>query len=139
MIFWRLTLFLHLLEEQEFVGYKFKKQFVCGETTSRFHCHDLPQISCDDARLLKVVPSLLSPGESFYYMGNVCETQITENGGATLRFNLVSDNFEMYTEQYRIMATLQALQTFVGEKSESIVINTGTLNCQFTGGGHLQH
>ena len=35
-------------------GYQFKKQFACGETTSRLHRHDLPPIVDDDARAFRI-------------------------------------------------------------------------------------
>ena len=73
-------------------------------------------------------------------MGKVRDTQINENGNAMLNFNVIPDEFIRYSENDRIMSTLEALKKFVGKEPESVIIKTGTLDCsycQFTGGGDI--
>ena len=92
--------------------------FACGETTSRLH-HNLPPITDNDSSMpLKLINSSLSAGESFYYMGKVRDTQINDNGNATLNFNVIPDDFIRYSENDRIMSTLEALKKFVGKEPE---------------------
>ena len=99
--------------------FEFNKKYACGETTSRLH-RDLPPIMDIDARPLKVIKSSLSAGESFYYMGKVRDTQINEDGNATLKFSVIPEDFVRYSENDRIQSALDALKEFVREKNQGV-------------------